>query len=153
MTTGTSKDGTVIAFDRSGKGPAVVVVGGVLGDRSQQAPLAALLAEHFTVFNYDRRVVGRVSSRRRIRSSARSKILMPSSTRLVVRRSSTALPAVRSWPSMRQLLGSPPRSRSWRCGNHHISLTTAVLQHRRIIRRSSPSCWPRVVEATWWNSS
>lgn len=51
----TSNDGTVIAFDRAGMGPAVVIVGGVLGDRSQQAPLAALLAEHFTVFNYDRR--------------------------------------------------------------------------------------------------
>jgi pimeloyl-ACP methyl ester carboxylesterase len=51
----TSKDGTVIAFDRTGTGPAVVIVGGVLGDRSQQAPLAALLAERFTVYNYDRR--------------------------------------------------------------------------------------------------
>jgi len=51
----TSKDGTTIAFDQSGKGPAVVLVGGILGDRSQQAPLAPLLAEHFTVFNYDRR--------------------------------------------------------------------------------------------------
>jgi len=51
----TSKDGTTIAFDQSGKGPAVVLVGGILGDRSQQAPLATLLAEHFTVFNYDRR--------------------------------------------------------------------------------------------------
>jgi pimeloyl-ACP methyl ester carboxylesterase len=51
----TSKDGTSIAFDRLGQGSAVILVGGVLGDRSQQAPLAALLAEHFTVFNYDRR--------------------------------------------------------------------------------------------------
>jgi pimeloyl-ACP methyl ester carboxylesterase len=50
-----SKDGTAIAYDRLGEGPAVIVVGGVLGDRSQQAPLAALLSEHFTVFNYDRR--------------------------------------------------------------------------------------------------
>jgi len=50
-----SKDGTSIAFERSGQGPAVVVVGGVLADHSQQAPLAALLAERFTVFNYDRR--------------------------------------------------------------------------------------------------
>ena len=33
----------------------VVIVGNVLGDRSQQADLAALLASHFTVFNYDRR--------------------------------------------------------------------------------------------------
>lgn len=51
----TSKDGTPIVFERSGKGPAVVLVGGILGDHSQQAPLATLLAEHFTVFNYDRR--------------------------------------------------------------------------------------------------
>lgn len=51
----TSKDGTTIAFDRSGKGAEVILVGGVLGDRSQQAPLATLLAEQFTVFNYDRR--------------------------------------------------------------------------------------------------
>lgn len=51
----TSNDGTLIAFDRLGQGQPVIVVGGVLGDRSQQAPLAALLAEYFTVFNYDRR--------------------------------------------------------------------------------------------------
>src|SRR5260370_34225863 len=51
----TSKDGTVIAYDRIGQGPAVVIVGGILGDRSQQAPLAQLLASHFTVYNFDRR--------------------------------------------------------------------------------------------------
>jgi pimeloyl-ACP methyl ester carboxylesterase len=50
-----SKDGTPIAYDKSGGGPAVVIVGGVAGDRSQQAPLAALLAKDFTVFNFDRR--------------------------------------------------------------------------------------------------
>jgi pimeloyl-ACP methyl ester carboxylesterase len=50
-----SKDGTPIAYDKSGNGPAVVIVGGVAGDRSQQAPLAALLAKDFTVFNFDRR--------------------------------------------------------------------------------------------------
>jgi pimeloyl-ACP methyl ester carboxylesterase len=50
-----SKDGTVIAYDKSGHGPAVVIVGGTLGDRSQQAPVAALLESDFTVFNYDRR--------------------------------------------------------------------------------------------------
>lgn len=51
----TSKDGTAIAYDRIGQGPAVVIVGGVLGDRSQQSPLAQLLASHFTVYNFDRR--------------------------------------------------------------------------------------------------
>lgn len=51
----TSSDGTEIVFDRSGDGPAVVIVGGVVGDRSQQAPLADLLAARFSVYNYDRR--------------------------------------------------------------------------------------------------
>src|SRR5919112_6330894 len=50
-----SKDGTSIAFDRSGEGQAIVMVGGGSVDRMANAPLAALLTEHFTVFNYDRR--------------------------------------------------------------------------------------------------
>jgi pimeloyl-ACP methyl ester carboxylesterase len=55
MSTVQSEDGTEIAFDRSGEGPPVVLVGGVLGDRSQQAPVADLISGRFTVFNYDRR--------------------------------------------------------------------------------------------------
>src|SRR3989442_12063739 len=51
----TSKDGTRIAYEKSGRGPAAVIVGGIAGDRSQQAPLATLLAKDFTVFNFDRR--------------------------------------------------------------------------------------------------
>jgi hypothetical protein len=51
----TSADGTSIAFDRLGAGPAVVLVCGGSVDRMSNAPLAALLAEHFTVYNYDRR--------------------------------------------------------------------------------------------------
>src|SRR5215468_9325128 len=50
-----SKDGTAIAFDRSGKGPAVILVCGGSVDHTSNAPLAALLAEHFSVFNYHRR--------------------------------------------------------------------------------------------------
>jgi pimeloyl-ACP methyl ester carboxylesterase len=50
-----SKDGTAIAFDRSGDGPPVVLVCGASTQRSANAALAALLAERFTVFNYDRR--------------------------------------------------------------------------------------------------
>ena len=53
-----SRDGTVIAYEKSGHGPAVVILGGVLGDRSQQAPVADLLAKEFTVFNFDRRAHG-----------------------------------------------------------------------------------------------
>jgi pimeloyl-ACP methyl ester carboxylesterase len=50
-----SKDGTRIAFDRSGDGPALVLVGGALSDRSGWAPLVELLAPRFTVFSFDRR--------------------------------------------------------------------------------------------------
>jgi alpha/beta hydrolase family protein len=51
----TAADGTPIAYDRAGDGPAVVLVGGGATDRSENAPLAAALADRFTVFNYDRR--------------------------------------------------------------------------------------------------
>jgi len=51
----TSKDGTSIAYEHTGDGPAVILVGGGLVDRSENAPLAPELAKHFTVYNYDRR--------------------------------------------------------------------------------------------------
>jgi pimeloyl-ACP methyl ester carboxylesterase len=51
----TSKDGTHIAFDRSGDGPALILVGGALSDRSGWVPLAKLLTSRFTVFSFDRR--------------------------------------------------------------------------------------------------
>ena len=50
-----SADGTSIAFDRSGEGPALVLVGGALSERSAAANLAGRLAPRFTVFAYDRR--------------------------------------------------------------------------------------------------
>jgi pimeloyl-ACP methyl ester carboxylesterase len=55
MNTVTSSDGTTIAFDQLGDGPPIILVGGGSVDRSANAPLAALLASHFTVINYDRR--------------------------------------------------------------------------------------------------
>jgi pimeloyl-ACP methyl ester carboxylesterase len=51
----TSKDGTTIAFDLLGKGPAMILVVGAFNDHSTGAPLAQFLEQHFTVFNYDRR--------------------------------------------------------------------------------------------------
>jgi pimeloyl-ACP methyl ester carboxylesterase len=50
-----SSDGTRIAYDQLGSGPAVLLIGSGPTDRRSEAPLAALLAEHFTVYNYDRR--------------------------------------------------------------------------------------------------
>jgi len=58
MKTVQSADGTTIAFDQLGKGPALILVDGALGQRamdSETTQLAPLLAEYFTVFHYDRR--------------------------------------------------------------------------------------------------
>lgn len=51
----TSKDETNIAYDKLGKGPALIVVGGALSGRSGASELAGLLAQDFTVYSYDRR--------------------------------------------------------------------------------------------------
>ena len=51
----TSRDGTRIAYDKWGKGPAVILVNGALSNRSSNAELAQLLAARFTVYSYDRR--------------------------------------------------------------------------------------------------
>lgn len=50
-----SQDGTAIAFDQAGKGPALILVSAAFNERASGAPLATRLAERFTVFNYDRR--------------------------------------------------------------------------------------------------
>lgn len=53
----TSADGTGIIFDRSGEGPAVVLVQGALMGRADpvMSGIAAGLSRWFTVFSYDRR--------------------------------------------------------------------------------------------------
>jgi pimeloyl-ACP methyl ester carboxylesterase len=51
----TSKDGTRIAFERIGTGPAVMMVSGATADRRWNSPLAEVMAAEFTVLNYDRR--------------------------------------------------------------------------------------------------
>ena len=52
-----SRDGTAIAFERSGDGPPLVLVDGALCYRASgpMRPLAARLADAFTVYTYDRR--------------------------------------------------------------------------------------------------
>jgi pimeloyl-ACP methyl ester carboxylesterase len=51
----TSRDGTRIAYDQWGAGPALIVVNGALSDRTSNSELAQLLMPHFTVYSYDRR--------------------------------------------------------------------------------------------------
>ncbi|GMK37774.1 alpha/beta hydrolase [Paenibacillus sp. CCS19] len=57
MHTATSRDGTKIAYDIKGQGPALILVGGAFSYRKFPGvlKLASLLSEHFTVYNYDRR--------------------------------------------------------------------------------------------------
>jgi pimeloyl-ACP methyl ester carboxylesterase len=57
MGTVISKDGTRIAYDKRGQGPALILVDGALCYRAMgpSGPLADLLAPRFTVYTYDRR--------------------------------------------------------------------------------------------------
>ena len=57
MNTVVSKDGTTIAYDQRGNGPALVLVDGALCSRAQgpMPAVAEALADRFTVYNYDRR--------------------------------------------------------------------------------------------------
>ena len=57
MNTVTSKDGTKIAYDKKGQGPALILIDGALCYRGfgPMPGLAELLAPNFTVYTYDRR--------------------------------------------------------------------------------------------------
>src|SRR5690348_467325 len=56
MNTLTSRDGTTIAYDRQGQGPALILVDGALTVHSSgSGELARLLSPRFTVYGYDRR--------------------------------------------------------------------------------------------------
>ncbi|WP_433217296.1 alpha/beta fold hydrolase [Dactylosporangium sp. CS-047395] len=57
MPTVASADGTTIAYEATGSGPAVVLVDGACCFRAggPMRPLAAVLQDHFTVYCYDRR--------------------------------------------------------------------------------------------------
>ena len=76
MNTVTSKDGTTIAFDRSGQGPALILVGGAFQHRAidpSTARLAELLSPNFTVYHYDRRGRGDSGDTRAVRGRARDR--------------------------------------------------------------------------------
>ncbi len=53
----TSKDGTSIAYEQAGQGPALILVDGAFGSRTfgPNGPMIPLLADKFTVYTYDRR--------------------------------------------------------------------------------------------------
>jgi pimeloyl-ACP methyl ester carboxylesterase len=51
----TSKDGTMIAYQRSGTGPPLVLVQGTTADHTRWAPVLPAFEQHFTVYALDRR--------------------------------------------------------------------------------------------------
>src|SRR5687767_2426733 len=57
MTSVTSGDGTRIAFEKTGSGPALILVNGALSHRKLygDTALQGMLARHFTTYTYDRR--------------------------------------------------------------------------------------------------
>ena len=64
MNTLSSHDGTTIAYDTRGEGPALILVDGALTVHSSgSGELAGLLSPHFTVYGFDRR--GRAGQSRR----------------------------------------------------------------------------------------
>src|SRR5947209_11445382 len=134
----TSKDGTVIAFDRSGKGPAVILVGGAFQYRAIDPPtaqLAALLASHFTVFHYDRRGRGDSSDTLPYTVEREVEDLDASSKKLVVRQQSSGCPQAGSSPLRPRSVALP--SRSWRCTSYRSTLVTRVVARRRRTIRDS----------------
>ncbi len=55
METVISADGTAIAYERSGSGPALVTSTGAFCDRQSSAPLAEHLSDRYTIYRFDRR--------------------------------------------------------------------------------------------------
>ena len=66
MSTVTSADGTTIGYERTGSGPALILVDGAMCYRAAgpMRPLAERLHDHFTVYTYDRRGRGESSDTR-----------------------------------------------------------------------------------------
>jgi pimeloyl-ACP methyl ester carboxylesterase len=54
-----SKDGTSIAYERSGQGPPLVLIHGAAADHTRWMPILQELGKHFTVYAVDRRGRGR----------------------------------------------------------------------------------------------
>lgn len=71
-----SKDGTQIAYEHRGDGPALLVVGGALNARmsGSKADLVDLVAPELSVYCYDRRGRATAGTRFPTPSNARSRI-------------------------------------------------------------------------------
>lgn len=130
----TSNDGSPIALDRIGRGPAVVLIGGGPTDRRANSGLAAAMSDRLTVFNYDRRAEAPAATDCRRQSTASSKISQPCSTSLAVLPPSTGR-RLEQWGRLKQpsatcpsLVSSPEKPPTY---------CTARGPIHRLIRRSN----------------
>ena len=153
MPTVTSADGTTIAYERTGSGPALVLVDGAMCYRGAgpMRPLAALLQDAFTVYTYDRRGRGESSDTCRTRSPARSRTCRPSSRRPVARHTSTASPPARRSPWRPR--PPAPGSQSWRSTSHRSWPRSRTAPGSRSTPNDSTSCSTPGARATPWHCS
>ena len=131
----TSKDGTKIAFDRSGKGAALILVGGAFQYRAideRTAQLASLLAQHFTVYNYDRRGRGGSTDTQPYAIEREIEDLNGLINEAGGRPMYSACPPARPWPCGRW--HTAWRSRNWPC----MSRLSAILEFGVRQQRATP---------------
>ncbi len=124
MGTVTAPDGTTIAYDRSGEGPVLILVGAAFNDRQTTAPLAAVLAPHFTAVSYDRR--GRGDSTDTAPYAVEREVEDSRQPHRGARRippSHSAVPPVPHWPCWRPQAASPYPA--WRLSSPRTASATA----------------------------
>ncbi len=139
MKTVISQDGTAIAYDQVGQGPAVILVAGAFSYRKYpgSVQLADLLAKHFTVFNYDRRGRGdsgdtKAYAVEREIEDIQALIDAAGGSAYVWGLSSGALLALKA--AARSLA-----IKNWRCTNRRCSLMRMIVNRRRILSNTSPT--------------
>ena len=129
-----SKDGTTIAYDMTGRGPAVILVAGAFSYRKYpgSVQLADLLAKHFTVFNYDRRGRGDSGDTKPYAVEREIEDIQA----LIDAAGGEAFPLGPFLPSrLRQVAWL---STNWRCRNRPCSSMPLIVNRRRISPHTSP---------------
>ena len=134
MRTVLSKDSTTIAFDQSGSGPAIILVGGALSERSAGARWLrswrhTSLLSPMTVGD-----VATVETPRHMRSSVRLKTSPPSSKRPEDRHTCMGCRLARRSPSKRRIMVS--QFRSWRCMSRRLLWMMPASPYQRITCRA-----------------
>ena len=134
-----SKDGTTIAYDMTGRGPAVILVAGAFSYRKYpgSVQLADLLAKHFTVFNYDRRGRGDSGDTKpyaveREIEDIQALIDAAGGSAYVWGLSCGAILALKAATSGLAI-------KNWRCRNRHCSSMLMIVNRRRILSNRSPT--------------